>query len=166
LFLVVMVVLWLVFITNIFCGFLDFDIVDILILFIICCVYLFFIFSTNFIVQLMAKGQKTENLRYEIKSLKANEDVFTTLLKRQSYYETSKESSHILFGNPDSTFIITVFSNPHCAPCSRMHERINWLLEHNKNICVQYIFASFNKDLDISNRFLIGIYQQRKVSPR
>ena len=41
-----------------------------------------------------------------------------------------------------------------------MHLRINGLLEQNKDICVQYIFSSFNKELEISNKFLIGAYFQ------
>lgn len=159
--LIVMVVLWAIFITNIFCGFINLKTIDILALFIMACGYLFFIFSTSIVVQLLTKSQKTENIRYEINSLKANKDVFIALLNKQSYHETSRESSRILFGNPNSDFLVTVFSNPHCEPCSKMHERINWLLENNKNICVQYIFASFSKELEISNRFLIGIYQQK-----
>ena len=40
-----------------------------------------------------------------------------------------------------------------------MHERIKHLLnETGDKYCVQYIFSSFNKSLDISNKMLISAY--------
>ncbi|WP_353957604.1 thioredoxin domain-containing protein [uncultured Parabacteroides sp.] len=33
----------------------------------------------------------------------------------------------ILFGNPDAKFKITIFSNPHCSPCRKMHTRVKAL---------------------------------------
>jgi len=47
-----------------------------------------------------------------------------------------------------------------------MHKRVNDLLNKNGNLCVQYVFSSFNKELDISNKFLIGIYQQNNGETR
>ena len=41
------------------------------------------------------------------------------------------------------------------------HKRLNELLEQNKHICVQYIFSSFNEELNISNKYLIGAYFQK-----
>ena len=42
-----------------------------------------------------------------------------------------------------------------------MHKRIEALLKtHGDRLCVQYIFTSFNKDLEESSRFLIASYLQ------
>jgi hypothetical protein len=42
-----------------------------------------------------------------------------------------------------------------------MHNRIEKLLEKSGNkFCVQYIFTSFNEELESSSRFLIDIYQR------
>lgn len=116
--------------------------------------------TINMLVPMISKSRNTDNIRYEINSLKADEDVFKVLLKKQPHYEVSKDTSRILLGNPDSNLLITVFSNPHCNPCSQMHKRINKLLEQNRNICVQYIFSSFNEELEVSNKYLIGAYFQ------
>ncbi len=68
----------------------------------------------------------------------------------------------MLLGNTESQSLITVFSNPHCNPCARMHKKINNIIDRNKNVCIQYILSSFNEDLEISNKYLIGVYQQKK----
>ena len=120
-------------------------------------IYLIFILIINMLISVISKSRNMESIRYEINSIKADEDVFRALLKKQPRYEVSKDTSRMLLGNPSSNLLITVFSNPHCNPCSRMHKRINKLLEQNKNICVQYIFSSFNDELEVSNKYLIAL---------
>ena len=70
----------------------------------------------------------TYSLRQSMNSIKADESVFTALLKQQPFYETSDCNSVIHFGNPDSKLKITVFSNPYCNPCAKMHKDIDELL--------------------------------------
>lgn len=99
------------------------------------------------------------NITQEFNALKASEDVFCAFLKKQQRYDVDKSTSKILFGNPDAEILITVLTNPHCGPCARMHTRIEKLLqENNRSICIQYIFSSFNTDLESSARFLITAY--------
>ena len=90
-------------------------------------------------------------------SLKADESVFLALLKQQPFYETSDCDSVIRFGNPDSKLRVTVFSNPYCNPCAKMHKRIDDLLQKvNNNICVKYILSSFEEKLNATNKYLIA----------
>jgi len=49
----------------------------------------------------LSRGNGVENIRQEINSIKANEEVFKALLQKQPFYEVSKTDSQILFGNPD-----------------------------------------------------------------
>lgn len=42
-----------------------------------------------------------------------------------------------------------------------MHKRVSDLINHNKDICVQYILSSFNEELNVSNKYLIGVSQQK-----
>ncbi|MDR3844608.1 vitamin K epoxide reductase family protein, partial [Hallella sp.] len=90
---------------------------------------------------------------------KANNKVFNALIENGVYYETSLEDSSILFGNKDAKMRVTILSNPHCNPCARMHKRVENLLQiSDQAICVQYIFSSFNKELEDSSRYLIYKY--------
>ena len=106
----------------------------------------------------LAEGSKIEKITQEINSIKANEEIFTTLLQKQPHYEVSRETSAIFLGNTESDLLITVLTNPHCNPCARMHARIENLLKQAPNLGIQYIFSSFNEELEYSSRFLTAIY--------
>ena len=104
-------------------------------------------------------------LRQEINSIKANEDVFKTLLMQQPFYEVSQSDSQILFGNPDAKLRISILTNPFCNPCAKMHARVENLLKETKgNVCIQYIFSSFNESLDYANRYMIATYLNPPLS--
>ena len=159
--LAVMLLLWGVFITGMGFGYIDLPAVNPWELIITGSIYVIAILTINMLIPVIARSSNMENSQYEINSIKADEDVFRTLLMKQPRYEVSKKTSQILLGNPHANLLITVFSNPHCNPCSKMHGRVDELLKKNKDVCVQYIFSSFNKELEISNKYLIGAYLQK-----
>lgn len=93
------------------------------------------------------------------RALKANGDVVKALIEKSEYHETTLSDSSIIFGNPNAKIRLTILSNPHCNPCARMHKRVERLLSmKEKEICVQYIFSSFNETLEDSSRYLIYCY--------
>lgn len=93
------------------------------------------------------------------RSLKANGDVAKVLIEKGEYYETTLDDSSIIFGNPVAKILITILSNPHCNPCARMHKRVEKFLKMNESdFRVQYIFSSFNEELEDSSRYLISCY--------
>jgi len=157
----VLFLLWIIFIVNLVFGYFNFTTLILLQLFIACTIYVIFILGTNIFISIIAKELNINNIQYEINSIKTDENVFKCLLIKQPYYETTKKTSQILLGNIKSNNLISIFSNPHCNPCAKMHKKVKILLAQNKNLCVQYIFSSFNKDLDVSNKYLMGIYQQK-----
>jgi len=106
---------------------------------------------------MLSKGGEMEQIKQEINSIKADEMVFKTLLTQQPSYEVSKTDSQIFFGNPDADLQITILTNPFCNPCAKMHKRVeNFLKETKENVCIQYIFSSFQPDLDFANKYLIA----------
>ena len=97
-------------------------------------------------------------------SIKADEGVFTTLLKQQPFYETDNCDSVIRFGNPNSKLQIVVLSNPYCNPCARMHKRIEALLfQVNNDISIRYILSAFNENLNSTNKYLISACMKNKT---
>ena len=98
---------------------------------------------------------------------KANDELFKTLLIQQPYYEVNSSDSNIFFspspfGRDGVGLTITILTNPFCNPCAKMHARVDKLLrETNKNICIQYIFSAFNKDLEYASRYFIAAYLQK-----
>lgn len=122
-------------------------------------IYLIPTLSIWLLLPKLSESARVEDIEQEINSLKANEEVFLALLKKQPYYKVNKDDSAILFGNPESKLLITVLTNPHCIPCAKLHARIEKLLINIKSkICVQYIFASFSEELETSSKFLINEY--------
>ena len=110
-----------------------------------------------------AKAHTTEKERIraiqQYRALKANGIVAKTLIESRDYYKTSFDDSSIVFGNPDAKICVTILSNPHCNPCARMHKQVEELLRLSGNeICIQYIFSSFNENLEDSSRYLIFCY--------
>jgi len=115
--------------------------------------------AINLLLPFISQARKTEQITQEFNALKTNEDVFSAFLKKQIHYEVDKSTSKILLGNPESEILITILTNPHCNPCARMHTRVEKLLQDTNNaICVQYIFSSFNEELESSARFLTAAY--------
>ncbi|MDU1890056.1 MAG: vitamin K epoxide reductase family protein [Dysgonomonas sp.] len=157
--LIVQMLLWVVFIINLLSGhisFPSFETTDILLIPII--YVLPFLVINTFLPYLISEKQLQYALR-EINDLKMNPEVFKALLKQQLHHDISPQTSQVIWGNPNANILMTVITNPHCEPCARMHKEIEKLLKKAENkICVQYIFSSFNEELECSNKFLIAAY--------
>lgn len=166
--LIVQLLLWGIFFINILFGiirFTELDIISANTLF-VCFLYLLLILLINILVPNLGKLARAENIIQELNSIKADNNVFITMLKKQTYYEVDKNTSSILWGNKDADMLVTIFTNPHCNPCAKMHKRMENILTQSDNLCIQYIFSSFNDNLESSNKFLISTFFNKKNSER
>ena len=133
------------------------------------CIYAVPVFTLNLILPKLIEGNQVEQLRQEINSFKANDEVFQALLIQQPRYEVCKADSQIIFGNPDSQLMVTILTNPFCNPCVKMHARVEKLLSRGEshspnremNVCIQYIFSAFNESLEYANRYFTAIYLEK-----
>ena len=154
-----------IFIVNLAYGFLDISSLKMDDVLLILSVYASFIIGLAMIVPRLSEGQQVESITQEMNGIKMKDEVFLSYLNNQPYYEVSKSDSRIMFGNPNSSFVVTILTNPHCSPCAKMHKRIdNVLTKIGDNICLQYIFSSFNEELDYTGKFLTAIYLQKSRS--
>lgn len=156
--LIVQLLFWLMFATSLISGFIhipDFTFAGILS---VGLTYGIPFLIITLSLPYLAEGQKVMNITQELNSLKMNEEIFLSLLKNEVRYPVDKQTSAILFGNPDAKNMITVFTNPHCGPCARMHAKIEQLLKDADNkLCVQYMLCSFGDELNSSNEFFIYV---------
>jgi protein-disulfide isomerase len=163
--LIVQVLLWFIFILNLLFGYIqlpELSFAGLVSCLFVGSTYLIAMLIFNLMTPNFSSGEGMENINQEINSMKANEDIFKLLLSQQPYYEVSKADSQILFGNPDANMLITILTNPFCNPCAKMHTRVEQLLEKTKDeICVQFIFSSFQPDLDYANQYLNAIYLEK-----
>ncbi|WP_165044800.1 vitamin K epoxide reductase family protein [Dysgonomonas sp. ZJ709] len=165
--LVVQVLFGALFIVNLTYGFVqipDFTIISFLS---VGTIYAIPFFTINLVLPKFTEERKIERITQEFNSFRINENVFLPLLRDQPRYELNKNTSRILFGNPESKNLLTIFTNPHCEPCARMHMRVeNLLSEVENNFCIQYVLTSFNTDLDSSSEFLIYINNNKSIEER
>jgi protein-disulfide isomerase len=156
------VVLCAIFSINLIFGglkIIDFNIVNLIVT---GSIYLIFILIINLLVPNLNKEKQNENINYEINSIKANENVFSTLLKQQPYFDAAKENSELIFGNKNATLQISILTNPYCNPCAFMHKRVEkFLKDTNNNVSIQYILSSFREEYDNINRYFIAVYRER-----
>lgn len=162
----VQAVVWLIGIVDIYAILHDiYDFSSLIFNFILAgSIIVIFILFTHVVASYYNSEKERMDAVWKLNSFKADEDVFLTKLHKQEYYETSVEDSCILFGNKNSKMHITILSNPHCNPCAKMHKRVESLLKSDGDkLCVQYIFTSFNEELEESSRFLIASYLQLDI---
>lgn len=119
----VIVILWLMFIVNMFLGniqniYINIDII------VTGVIYLLSMLTSNIISNKVMLLKLKNEAEYELNNIKANEKVFRVFLEDSPYYAVNKTNSSVLFGNKNSQLLITILTNPHCEPCAKMHERI------------------------------------------
>jgi len=155
----VQVLLWAIFITNLLSGTIRmpaFNLRELLTLIFLGISYAAMILGINAFVPKINAERTIQFLRQSLSSMKADEDVFATILKKQPFHETTDSYSILRFGNLDSSLQLTILTNPYCYPCSMMHKRIELLLQKNSNIGVIYILSSFAEELNSTNKYLIA----------
>jgi protein-disulfide isomerase len=164
--LMVQALLWGIFVVNLLFGFIripDWNWSNCLIWVAIASTYGVCMLTLNLLIPKLSENTKIEQLNQEINSIKANEDVFSALLKQQPRYEVNPSDSQIVFGNPEARLQITILTNPFCNPCASMHRRVeNFLQETQGRVCIRYIFASFHPRRDFASKGLIAAYLQKE----
>lgn len=119
--------------------------------------------TINLLLPVIISANREEILDSEIKSMRLSEGAFFSALKKEPSFNVNRNTSSIIFGNENSKMLITVFTNPFCNPCAKMHGRLEKLMEKvGDYVCLQYIFSYFEtvetEDVTEVNRKLIAIY--------
>lgn len=157
--LIVQLILWLLFVFNIFAKNIiipDYNLRNIILIILI---YTLFIILSNIIKKVATDLKDKESISQELNSIKLDKDVFDLLIKKKNRYEITKSDSSITLGNTESDNLITIITNPHCNPCAQLHKKIKESLRQNK-CCIQYILTSFSSHLEESNKLIIAMYKK------
>ncbi len=156
--LIVQVLFWGLFVTSLLIGFVKIPQFTLLDIISVGLIYIMPILLINLILPKLAEGGNVERIKQMFNSIRMNDKYFDVQLKGQAFYNVDKNLSNILLGNPNAEDFITIFTNPHCEPCARMHTRIENFLKVSKDrFCIQYMLSSFDEELDSSNEFFIWI---------
>lgn len=108
-------------------------------------------------VALQKREAEHGRLRAAYHGMKFDSRTSHILLHAEPQLPNGDEASSLLFGEREEDRPrITVFGNPYCNPCARMHRRIEPLLSDGFE--VQYILTSFSPELAAANRQIIAAY--------
>ncbi len=122
--------------------------------------YVLIVLITDRYVGFLKDWKKKEIWEGNFRHLKAEPKVVKAFMDGQPDINISDDGcSSLLFGNPDAPYRITIFSNPLCNPCGRIHEIIECY--PGQEVCVQYVMTYFAEDVSILNRYIIAAYFQK-----
>lgn len=165
--LIVQLLFWLQFFINMAFGFIDIPSFALEHLFVVACLFGIPVLCISLLYPRLESGLKVEKIVQEMNSIKMRDEVISALLRKQPFHVVDNSDSKIIFGNPSAKIKITILTNPHCEPCGLMHRRVEKLLAKiGEKISVQYIFSSFNEELEICSKYLIAIYLNSSVEQR
>lgn len=121
--------------------------------------YIIGILFINKVIPFIKAKKESLIWKLEYESLKVQDKVIEAFTKDFPTYDiTTDNCSSIIFGNPNSKYKITIFSNPYCQPCAKMHKRLNDII--TQDVCIQYVFTSFSNQLENINKFIIAFYKK------
>lgn len=113
----------------------------------------------NRLMDVLARLKEYSNWHRDYNYLKAQEEVVEAFESKAPIFDTGvQQCSSLIFGNPDASHRITVFSNPYCAPCAVMHQKIKDL--PGVSVGISYVMTYFSEEASLINRYLIAAYQQ------
>lgn len=164
--LIVQILLWIMFIINSVSGNIRLPVLEyqeLVNLILLGCCYSALMLGISLLVPKLSASMEIQSLEQSLNSIKANTNVFVTLLKEQPFYDFNSNISAIHFGNPNSSLQLTIVSNPYCHHCSIMHKKIERLLQKmNDKIGIYYILSSFDRPSNSTNKYLIAAYLANK----
>jgi len=106
------------------------------------CLYLLPVLAWYTVKSYILDLQQAKKIRQEYMHIKFNTEIFETLLKKQKAITIPPVGLGIDLGKPEATNTLVKVCNPYCGPCSKVHPKIEKLLEANANLKVQVIFTT------------------------
>lgn len=105
---------------------------------------------------LFARSREASRWRADYYGLKRRADVFFALLGAQPAVDVAGAST-LWFGSADAPHTVTVFSNPYCRPCARLHPHLEALVCRGWRVGL--VMTAFNAERRAANRALIAAYR-------
>lgn len=140
-------------------GFLSFPSGEIVGCISIVCGYVLATLLINRLMKILADSREKIDWHQRYNALKMNSKVMGMFMNDTTSSDTSKEAcSSLIFGNPEAERSITVFSNPYCGPCAKMHERIEKF--PGKDLNISYVLTYFSEEKSEINKLIIAAYFQ------
>lgn len=110
--------------------------------------FLFPVIIWSFLKPNFQQALQHKPLKKQLYKFKYNNHLFNNILANQPKYAIDDDLMPIVLGNPDAKTIITMVTNPFCAPCAKAHETLTDLLSAQDDLQLKIIFSTNNQDHD------------------
>jgi hypothetical protein len=97
---------------------------------------------------LWVRSMEAVVLRRGLTRLKRNELVFRGLLGSEDALKSDPGGVGLVIGDGQAERSLVLVSNPYCAPCGKMHQKLERLLEKDRRWKVRIIFSIAGQDED------------------
>jgi uncharacterized membrane protein len=87
-------------------------------------------------------AQKVHPLKQQLQQFKYNSEIFANLLTKQPKYIQPDEDWSIVLGNIKANNILTLVTNPFCAPCAKTHYILHQLLDQRPDLQARILFKT------------------------
>lgn len=117
------------------------------------------VLALNRLMELLEERREGRELRRDYNRMRTSTEVVEAFEGKAPRFDTGTDRcTGLVFGAADAPHHITVFSNPYCGPCARMHSRIAHMPGHA--VSVGYVMTYFSDDMSRINRYIIAAYLQ------
>jgi uncharacterized membrane protein len=121
-------------------------------------IFLGFLIPLSFLLMyknILIKSFEGDNFEKELIKLKVNPEVFETLIRNQRPLPFVPSGIGVVsIGNLKAQNTLLIVSNPLCTPCSKLHLRIEKVLQTTQDLKVQIIFYTDPNGNDSGGKFV------------
>ena len=127
------------------------------------------LFSIVFLFVLLFKflfiiSREMEHLKLETLKMKRDPEVFLYKLNQGERLDIAVDEHALVFGDTQSTILMSVFLSFHCSACSKKFDHIVRLMDKNFKFKIQLIFSPPLDD--ISGRLFKSVYHSAKFGDK
>lgn len=114
-----------------------------------------------FVKDPISEATQVFGLQRELQKVKFNENYIQTTFQNQPQMPPIFEGMRtVKLGEADAENMLTVVTNPLCAPCAKLHFELKLLISGQSNIRCRFIFIGPSKGMQVAAQFLNASDQQ------
>ncbi len=121
-----------------------------------------FIIAISYLLDYVRSERKYHDEADAYNELRTKPEVMKMLINAEPDYDSDSElQSGMVFGKvKGGRPKLTVFANPYCIPCSRLHKKLNVFYASHPDATIRYTMTFFSEEKSVINRYLIAAYQK------
>ena len=101
-----------------------------------------------FLKPIFLNSSKLALVQHQLRKFKYNSTLFNQILTSQVRYSVPNDLMPLILGSPEPAVVITMVSNPFCAPCAAAHRILDTWLNSRDDLQVRIVFTTADDERD------------------